>query len=262
MTSEPEFKVPNFLANRATCQKFCGLYEECLSTLSDSFPECTLTQAELQNFREKIKGRESDEEQLIRQWHTQMLPFYERADRHDDAVWSSLPLFQALAIDAKRQDAGFGPESVQVLWEYVDGLSRHARIYNAIPEQMLNSIQTTALSYVSKVKSGEMKFDLENLNVEDIKNMGQSVVSSIDPRDIDTFVQNLSGLAHNLKINNIDDVLKLVGDLPGLGDVVNPNDPTVTNLLGQVMNNPQLEQLIASGNSLLGELASSQGRSA
>ena len=256
--AESEFKVPNFLANRATCQKFCGLYEECLSTLSESFPECTRTRAELQRYTEHVKGHESEEEKLIQQWHKDMVPSYERTDRHDDAVWTSLPLFRDIDMEPKLRDPGFGPESVQVLWEYVDGLSRHARIYNAIPDKMLNHIQATAMTYASKVKSGEIKFDLDNLNWDEVKTMGQSLVESVDPKDIEEFTQNLAGLATNLKISSMQDIFKLVGELPGLGEAVSTSNAPLAGLLEQVMSNPQVGELLQSGDTLLGELAQRQ----
>lgn len=231
---DPTFKLPNFLANQATCQKFWGLYEECLVTLHETFPECLQTKETLEGYRSRLKSHESQQVTQLQQWHRDMTSLYTRADQHDPTLWKDLPLFQSLDLDAKLRDSGLDPNSVSILWEYVDGMTRHARIYNAIPSPMLDKIQSTAMDYVQKVQSGEMKLDLENLNWDVIKNMGQTLMSNIEQKDLHEFTQNLTGLASNLKINNIQDVFKLMGDIPGLGEVMN-NNQNMSGLLEQLI---------------------------
>lgn len=241
MSTPESFQIPNILANHATCQKFCGLFEECLGTLMDSFPECKATQKGLDSYRSDVKGKESAEVNMIKTWHKDMATLYDRADKHDDTLWDVLPLFKELSIRQKVQD--IGTDASQVLWEYIDGMNRHSRIYNAIPSQMLERIQSTAMSYMGKIQSGEMKFDMENLNWDDVKNVGQSLMETINPQDMEEFTGNITGLAQSLKINNIQDVFKLVGDVPGVSEAIN-NNAHFLGLLEQLLQNDSAREII------------------
>jgi len=48
-------------------------------------------------------------------------------------------------------------------------------------------------------------------------------MNSINPNDLEEFSGNITGLAQSLKINGIQDIFKFVGDLPGMGEIVNNN---------------------------------------
>jgi len=248
LNPQPEFKLPNFLANEPTRKKFCGLYEECLDTLADTFPECQEIQSELKSFRDEVKNNETEEDGFIKEWHSGMLKLYDLADQQASQFWSqNIPFFARINIQSKVADPGFqsNKESLEILWEYISGMNRHSRIYNAIPTHMLDRIQTTAMDYVGKVQRGEMKFDLENLNWDEIKDMGQNLMNSINPGDLEEFSGNITGLAQSLKINGIQDIFKFVGDLPGMGDIVN-NNQHFTGLLDQIFQNEATQQLMQS----------------
>lgn len=243
-----EFKLPNFLANEPTRKKFCGLYEECLDTLADTFPECQEIKNELETYRKEVKNNEAKEDAFIKEWHNGMLQLYDLADKELPQFWSKpIPFFSRINIHDKVEDPGFKnqKESMEILWEYINGMNRHSRIYCAIPIHMLDRIQTTAMDYVGKVQRGEMKFDLENLNWDEIKDMGQNLMSSINPSDLEEFTGNITGLAQSLQINGIQDIFKFVGDLPGMGDIVN-NNQHFTGLLDQIFQNEATQQLIQS----------------
>jgi len=284
MSSSDAFQIPNILANHVTCQKFCGLFEECLATLAESFPECQSTKNELERYRTEVKNKEPAEVNMIQSWHRDMSTgsgeissmrqssgsnnpseedglrsddsseeilrsLYDRSDQHDDAAWDVFPLFRGLSIRPKVQD--LGSDATLVLWEYLDGMNRHSRIYNAIPSQMLEKIQSTALSYMNKIQSGEMKFDMENLNWDDVKNVGQNLMDTINPQDMAEFTGNITGLAQSLKINNIQDVFKLVGEVPGVSEVMNNNGHLV-GLLEQLLQNDSTQEIIQNVDRMMG----------
>lgn len=249
MSTPESFQIPNILANHVTCQKFCGLFEECLSTLMDSFPECKSTQEELIQYRAKVKGNESAEVDMIKNWHKDMATLYERADQHDDTMWDVLPLFNKLSVPQKIQD--LGTDGSKVMWEYIDGMNRYSRIYNAIPSQMLEKIQSTAMTYMNKIQSGEMKIDMENLNWNDVKNVGQSLMETINPQDMEEFTGNITGLAQSLQIKNIQDVFKLVGEVPGVSEAINNNGHLV-GLLGQLLQSDSTREIIQNVDKMMG----------
>jgi hypothetical protein len=225
------------------------LFEECLSTLVDSFPECKPTHEELIQYRANVKGNESAEVNMIKNWHKDMATLYERADHHEDTLWEVLPFFNKLSIHQKIQD--LGTDGSKVMWEYIDGMNRYSRIYNAIPSQMLEKIQSTAMTYMNKIQSGEMKIDMENLNWNDVKNVGQSLMETINPQDMEEFTGNITGLAQSLQINNIQDVFKLVGEVPGVSEAINNNGHLV-GLLGQLLQSDSTREIIQNVDKMMG----------
>ena len=143
-------------------------------------------------------------------------------------------------MKSKLIEPGFTQESVDVLWEYIQGMNRHSRIYNAIPSAMFDNIQSKTMEYINKIQSGETKLDLENLNLEEIKNFAQSMMESINPKDIEVFTKNIQGLIQGVDINNFQDVANFVGSLPGMGELnINEN---MTNMFSNFMQNPATAQ--------------------
>lgn len=235
--------LPNILANHETCKKFCGLYEECLDALHDSFPECKKVYAALELYRSTVKSNELEETNLIKSWHNDMIPLYERSDSHDNGAWESMPFFKNLDILTKlTQDGSLDEETANVLWEYVDSMARHARIYNAIPDTMMNTIQKSAMNIMEKVQNNEIKFDINNLDFDELKNIGQSIMGELDQNDIQQFTTNITGLAKNLNINSLQDVFKLVGEVPGVGDVL--GNENVMETIGNVMSQDGTQQMM------------------
>jgi hypothetical protein len=265
--------LPNFLANESTRKKFCALYDECLETLSGAFPECDDVKTELVRFRTDVQTNETKQDEFIRSWHDVMnksvaLPsqssqtqqpsqteenppevktspkLYELADKQNNQFWhETLPWFVAINMSQKVKDIGFTEDHINILWEYIQGMNKHSRIYNAISKSMLDKIQSVAMDCVGKFQRGEMKFDLENLNFDEIKNLGQSLMQSFNPEELQDFTGNLTGLAHSLKINNVGDVFKFVGDLPGMSNVMGDHSQ-FTGLLDQIFQSEATQNLM------------------
>lgn len=215
--------LSNFLANAETLRKFCALYEECLDTLKDAFPECKQVVKQLEHLRTCVIGKEDAEKEFIKTWHQQMLQHgrYELCDSHNNQFWKNetcISHFTVIDISSKVSDPGFSNESIQILWEYVDGLNRHSRIYNAIPNGIMNQIQNISVDIMGKVQRGEMKFNMNELNVEEIQNVGKTIISSLNPNDVNELVNNITGLASSIKFDNIQDVFKFVSDIPGFSE--------------------------------------------
>lgn len=225
---------PNILANHETCKKFCGLYEECLDALHDSFPDYTPVSTALEQYRTTVKSNENAEINLIKSWHHDMIPLYTRSDAHDNTLWESMPLFRDLNVLALLRPDGVIDETL-ILWEYVDSMARYARIYNVIPDAMMDTIQKSAMNILGRVQRNEIKMDVNNLDWDEMKNIGQSIISELDQNDVQNFTNNITGLAKNLNINNLQDVFKVVGDLPGIGDVLGNENvmQTISNVMEQ-----------------------------
>ena len=146
---------------------------------------------------------------------------YDLSDAHSGEFWANhVPFLSDVDISNVISSPNFYPESMDVLWEYVNGMNKHARIYNAIPENMFNKIRSTATEYIDKMTRGEMKFSLEDLNLEELKNAGQALTNSFAREDLDQFMSNISGVARGFNINNLQDVMKMVTDIPGMGDMM------------------------------------------
>jgi hypothetical protein len=98
------------------------------------------------------------------------------------------------------------------------------------------------MNIMEKVQRNEIKMDVNNLDWEEMKNIGQTIMGEFDPNDIQNFTNNITGLAKNLNINNLQDVFKLVGDLPGLSDVL--GNENVMQTIGNVMEQDSTQELM------------------
>jgi hypothetical protein len=218
-----ELKIPNIFADETTRKKFCALYEECLDSLLELFPECNDLREELEIHRTTIKDHTAKEDEFIRTWHQQMIPLYTLADKHDLEFWNKdVSYLGKIHLKDKISDAGFTKESLQVLWEYIDGLNKHSRVYNAIPDKMINQLQNFTMDYIGKIQRGELKFDLDNWN--DIQHLGKSVMQAINPEDLSQFTDNMTGLINSYNINSMEDAFKFIGDMPGINSLNIPRN--------------------------------------
>jgi hypothetical protein len=212
--------IQNILANAETRDKFCGLLEECLLSLTDVFPECQNTRKLLEKYQDLIKSSDLLKDQLIKKWHRSLQPHYALADAHDNALWDEdLPYFQEIHIRNKWYDPDFTEESKDYMWEYMTGLNKHSRIYNAIPEHMLDQIQNAATGLADRVRNGEMKFDLESLNWQEVEKLGKDVMSGLNEGDVEEFVSNITGLAQGMNLNSIQDIPRVLNDIPGMSNL-------------------------------------------
>jgi hypothetical protein len=212
--------IQNILANAETRDKFCGLLEECLLSLTDVFPECQNTRKLLQKYQDLVKSSDLLKDQLIKKWHRAVQPHYALADAHDNALWEEdLPYFQEIHIHNKWYDPDFTEESKDYMWEYMNGLNKHSRIYNAIPEHMLDQIQNAATGLADRVRNGEMKFDLESLNWQEVEKLGKDVMSGLNEGDVEEFVSNITGLAQGMNLNSIQDIPRVLNDIPGMSNL-------------------------------------------
>lgn len=273
ITSEPSFnpiskkQFKNILANEKTLDSFCTLFEECLDTLYDVFPECMNTQEKMVFYKTNIKPHVDQKIEFIKLWHQELTKnlvqsdpnnsvttdsvttdpvttdLYSLADQKNLSFWNyQIPQFCDIDMKSKLSETGFTQESVDVLWEYIQGMNRYSRMYNAIPSDMFDNIQSKTMEYIDKIQSGETKVDLENLNLDEIKTFAQSLMESINPKDIEDFTKNIQGLIQGVDINNFQDVAKFVGSLPGMGELnINEN---ISNIFSNFMQNPATAQSI------------------
>lgn len=232
--SIPDPPIENILANADTRDKFCDLFEECLDAMAGVFPECKKTEYLLNHYRDKVKNNTKERETLIKKWHRAIYPFYEIADNQDEDLWEK-PLYYLGEIDipSKWKDPGFTDEHKDVLWMYIKGLNKHSRFYNAIPNNMLGQIYSAATDLYGKYQTGEMKVDIDNLNLGEVKNIGQSLMDKIDQNDLHEFVNNLTGLAQSMDIQGIHDIPRVLSEvgMPGM-----QNHEQFTEILNQIFN--------------------------
>jgi len=250
-TLPPRPNVENMLANAETRNKFCALFEECLEAISDVFPECENTTYLLTYFKKNVKCtekqwcEEKNCDKLIRDWHRAIYPHYELADKEDPTLWvQPLPYFGEMSMPEKWIDPGFTEEHKSVLWVYMKGLNKHSRLYNAIPSNMLGQIYDAAQDMLGKFKSGEMKMDLETMNIGDVKNIGEDIMGRLDKNDLEEFVSNLTGLASSMKITGIHDIPRVLGEMgaPGMGG----DQSQFTEILNQIFNSNMAQNMAQS----------------
>ena len=245
--------VQTTIENIGSRQKFCGLYEECLDSLSQTFPECELTKNALLQYRSEVKNNTAAETQFIKMWHKHMKPFYAMADEQDMHFWEQpLPFLSSIKLIEKIRDSEFSTENVDILWEYVKGMNCHARICNVIPEGLLERAAVVIDQHSDQIMSYMTQGDYAK-----ISELGLTMLDSVDRELITELKDNLLTLVNSFHINSIEDVIGLVEGNSFLSEILkevltNGEQGNISNMcseaMKQVVGNPHLMSLMSNIN--------------
>jgi len=183
---------------------FVSTVEELLNGLFDVFPECDKVKKKLLKFRAFVKTPAVLDEQgavleeprikidgakmLIKDWHSQMSPFYDVVRRRDMATLfnSDLKIIEELDIRTKWQDPEFDQESRENLFQYIDSLNMYSQMYCSIPTRMLSKIEGVAQQLAAKMANGET-----NLASLDLFKIGESVIQGTSEEELMEFAGNM-----------------------------------------------------------------------
>lgn len=236
---------------RITC---CKLMEEFLDSLTCVFPECDLTRKQLADFRDGVINSPRLQNTFVRLYHDKMKPLYKLADAHDTKFWEScndVPYLGAIQIAAKYKDKGLNDESRSIIWEFVDRINRQARIYNAVPVNMFTQLESAATKMATKLQNTNVA--PQDWDFNELRDLGKSVVENVSQEEFSEFIDNIAGLAQNVKLDSISDVPKLVSEIPGLGDAMK-QQPEIGQMMSQIFTDDNFNNLMGTMSDIMGRL--------
>lgn len=184
-----------------TLNAFIDLLENFNEACLEVWPECSALRemklafdlAVRQGLTEDL--RTAAKEKLIKDYHTAMLPYYDRCSAKDPTVFTEaqIDFLETVNMRSKWLDQGPGAideETRECIWEFVLNLNKFANMYEGlfqkIPTNALDRIQNTAMNIAAQINSGELS--MQNLNMMEI---GQNVVNDMDEEELASFTNDL-----------------------------------------------------------------------
>ena len=181
-----------------------------LNALVEVFPEDTNLKASKLEFTMATQHapenlREAKKEELLQTWNKYMGPLASACQQKNaQAVMQTKnfpPYIQKINIEQKWSEVD--EETREVIWQYLNELQKYSQmylLYKAVPNNMMQKIQTMAMGMAEQMKNGEM--NASDLNIE---SLSQRVTQEIDQSDIQDFATNMMG--------NMDSVGSLLGSM-------------------------------------------------
>ena len=180
---------------KESVDQFVELARQFVVAMEEMYPSCSGIKALKLEFTMAIEHalseelKEANSVKLIENFHHTMTPFYEKAAAHDESVFAeNVRLLQQVKMAEKWRAAS--TDTRECIWEYVENLSKLAQtwaLYSSVPNSMMSKITEAAQKLSQEVQEGGM----QSLNIAHLASIGQSVVSDVDERDLQSFAQSV-----------------------------------------------------------------------
>lgn len=191
---------------RTTAVKgFTNISTQFLETLRDAWPEF---QTEL----DQLKNHQNDPE-LLESFRTTYGHLFTQAMAKDASIFED-SLFAK--YDAPNKIAQCPPETMTIIWQYLEHLIRFAtmkQMYTVIPDNVMSVISEAVVSLKDQIEGGTL--DQNNINPFAI---GQSVMNKLSPESIQQMTNALLGSEEQMN-----QVMQSMQILMG-GTNINPTD--------------------------------------
>ena len=175
--------------------QFVKYMREFLAALGEVYPNCKSTKQLRLKFGIGIEHalnddtRTANEQEMIVEYHTAMLPYYQRVQARDQTVIADaerqVSLLQELHISTKWQQADADIRTC--IFEYLDLLNRFSQmyaLYTAVPKNMMGKIEAVAHNIAADL-------DTQDIGALDLAQLGQQVVSQIDEKELERFAAGI-----------------------------------------------------------------------
>ena len=142
-----------------------------------------------------------------------MSPYFDQCTKKSDELMTSQAIQSKIQVlsDIKfyeKWTQDLHQETKDNVWEYINAMNKYAglySLYSKVPMGMMSNIQNMATDIATKLESGTM--DLSNLNIADL---GQTVMQSMNPEDMQQFTQNMAS-----NMGSLGNMQSLLGSLVG-----------------------------------------------
>ena len=190
--------------SEATRDAFVNYMDQFITALVEVFPECRGLKAMRLEFDVGITHAMSEslkvtaQKKLITDYHEAMGPYYELCQKRDPRVFleNNIETLRSIDMRAKWMDPTVDNDIKECVWDYVDNLNKYCQmyfLYQSVPSNMMNKIQSVAMGLAEKIEGGEMT--MADLN---IAQLGQSVVGDIDREELEKFAHDMMGSQQNI----------------------------------------------------------------
>jgi hypothetical protein len=198
MASEPEQKAeaPTEDNNLDTVlMSFTSLLEQFITQLRTVFPECPKLEVLQAAFEANFSANKTSEERrevavnYITGWHDDFLNTYPQVAAENEAVFqANLSFFETTDLPGKWKPT-LHPDTKASIWEFLKNLcnlSNMYSIYNQVPSNMMNTIQTKAMAIAQTLENGG---SLRNVNIQEL---AVDIMRDVDMNELQAFANTIT----------------------------------------------------------------------
>lgn len=174
---------------------FVSLLEQFVGQLHTVFPECPKVQVLKVAFEGHFAEDKPSEERrqtavnYIQGWHEDFSNSYSLVANEDEALFSvSTSFFETTDLCVK-WTASLHIDTKSSIWEYLKNLCNLANmynIYNQVPSNMMNTIQSKAMSIAQTLENGG---SLRNINIQDL---AVDIMKEVDMNELQAFANTIT----------------------------------------------------------------------
>lgn len=194
--------------------QFIDLLAKFIESLHKVFPKCKQTQFYHQTIQTMVLNSQPLKEMIVKKWHEELKPFYEACRKEDADVFldpkNSIPYLEKINFRKKWQGLMKGnPDSIKIIWKYVQDLNRFAAVYVDTPASIRGRIESVSSDLLQRIQDGG---DLKDLDVQAI---GEQVLQGASDGDAMALIQNIGHL------------MKTMGSTDEIRSELGPNAPVL-----------------------------------
>ena len=176
---------------------FTQLLEQFITQLATVFPECdkirTLKEAFNTNFSESKPSEERREVAVnyITGWHEDFTNVYTLVAAEDDRLFQedrNVSFLETTGLPEKWTST-LHIDTKASIWEYLKNLcnfSNMYNIYNQVPSNMMNTIQSKAMAIATTLENGG---SLQNVNIQEL---AVDIMKTVDMNELQAFAHSIT----------------------------------------------------------------------
>jgi hypothetical protein len=189
-------KEPDIL--KATIATFCRDTEGFLAAMSGVWPECPAVARLCDGFEAtvncSIEGvRDLARQSLIRTFHDNMKPYYQRARQNDGSIFfgdaRNVDVLRDIQMDVKWRDSGIDDTTRSTIFAWLNRLCGSAELwsfYVRVPANMLNRLTGVAMTMASECDSGD-----GGINPANLESTITDLMTGLDQDELQNFAESI-----------------------------------------------------------------------
>lgn len=176
---------------------FVQLLEQFITQLNTVFPECNRIQLLKQAFDTNFSDSKSSEERrqvavnYITGWHEDFTNVYTLVTSEDERLFQGdygVSFFETTSLPEK-WTATLHIDTKTSIWEYLKNLCNFSsmyNIYNQVPSNMMNTIQSKAMAIANTLENGG---SLQSVNIQDL---AVDIMKTVDMNELQAFAHSIT----------------------------------------------------------------------
>lgn len=196
MAEEKKHEAP-VDSKKTMLHEFTNILGELIDALHDFLPDSPEVQDQWETYYKIVKHRETGTiydfgaKAAINRWHNEMKDHYAdfKAGDIDKLLQANIPMLVSLNIVSKWDS--FNEESRHNLMQYIEALNFHASVYFAVPDKLMNRVNSIATRLTHQMEQGAF-----NMNHLDVMGLAKQATEGFSEEEIMEMAQNMGDISN------------------------------------------------------------------